>query len=296
MDRLRSLFVFGQIIECGSFIAAGRRLNISTTVVANNVNALEDHIGTRLFNRSAVKVTLTEAGELYDLRSAGVVADLEEAENFTRSYTAAPQDSTRIYANSTIAPVLSEFIADFLQAKPSARIQVDFTPRTSDLANGRYDLGITISPGRTPLSAHKLMQWRHIAVASNAYLMARGAAENPKDLERHICLHNGNYPYGTSWRFETVHNVQHEITVSPTFVANDFEVLRRLAIIGRGVFLAPDFLVKPDFLNGALVDILPELRGVEFSTDIVFPDTARQSAEVDELVNFLAQRFAKRGS
>jgi DNA-binding transcriptional LysR family regulator len=296
MNRLRSLFVFGQIIESRSFTAAARRLNLSTAIVASHVKALEDYLGTPLFNHTGEKVTLTEAGELYHLRSAGIVADMEEAERPPNSCVAEPKAPTRIYANSAIGPLLTGFIADFLQAKPSARVQIDFTSETSALANGRYDLGIEISAGRTPFSSHKLMRWRHRAVASSAYLKAQGAAEKLADLQKHFCLHHGNYPYGTSWRFEAAQNAPHEIAVSPSFISNDVEVLRRLATMGRGVFLAPDFLVEPDIRAGSVMDILPEFRGVEFSTDIVFPDTARKSVKVTELADFLVQRFAKHGN
>lgn len=65
MDRLTSLTVFGQVVESGGFSAAGRRLNMSVTMVSNHVQSLEDHLGVRLLNRTTRKVSLTEIGQAY---------------------------------------------------------------------------------------------------------------------------------------------------------------------------------------------------------------------------------------
>jgi len=57
MDRLTSLTVFTRVVECSGFSAAARRLNMSTTMVSNHVQALEDHLGARLLNRTTRKVS-----------------------------------------------------------------------------------------------------------------------------------------------------------------------------------------------------------------------------------------------
>ena len=48
MDRLTSLTAFVRVVDSGGFSAAGRRLNMSTTMVSNHVQALEDRLGARL--------------------------------------------------------------------------------------------------------------------------------------------------------------------------------------------------------------------------------------------------------
>ena len=51
MDRLTSLTAFVRVVEAGGFSAAGRKLNMSTTMVSNHVQALEERLGVRLLNR-----------------------------------------------------------------------------------------------------------------------------------------------------------------------------------------------------------------------------------------------------
>ena len=62
MDRLTSLTTFVQVVESGGFSAAARRLNMSTTMVSNHVQALEERLGARLLNRTTRKISLTEVG------------------------------------------------------------------------------------------------------------------------------------------------------------------------------------------------------------------------------------------
>jgi DNA-binding transcriptional LysR family regulator len=65
MDRLTSLEVFSRVVETGGFSAAARKLNMSTTMVSNHVQALEDRLGVRLLHRTTRKVNLTEIGKAY---------------------------------------------------------------------------------------------------------------------------------------------------------------------------------------------------------------------------------------
>ena len=81
MDRLTGLTAFTRVVETGGFSAAGRRLNMSTTMVSNHIQALEDRLGVRLFNRTTRKVSLTEVGKAYYERCVQILADIEQADD-----------------------------------------------------------------------------------------------------------------------------------------------------------------------------------------------------------------------
>ena len=69
MDRLASLTRLRQSLENGGFTAAPRHLDLSTTVVINHVQELEDRLGVRLLNRTTRRVSLPEIGRDYFQRS-----------------------------------------------------------------------------------------------------------------------------------------------------------------------------------------------------------------------------------
>ncbi|MGE5271223.1 MAG: LysR family transcriptional regulator [Thiohalocapsa sp.] len=80
MDRLTSLMVFTRVVDRGEFSATAQRLNMSTTMVSNHVQALENQLGVRLLNRTTRRVSLTDVGREYYERCNQILADLEEAD------------------------------------------------------------------------------------------------------------------------------------------------------------------------------------------------------------------------
>ena len=65
MDRLASITAFVRVAENGGFSAAARSLDVSTTTVSDQVQALENTLGVRLLNRTTRRVSLTEIGREY---------------------------------------------------------------------------------------------------------------------------------------------------------------------------------------------------------------------------------------
>lgn len=81
MDRLTSLTTFVRVVDSGGFSAAGRRLDMSTTMVSNHIKALKERLGARLLNRTTSKVSPTEVGNAYYGRCTRILADLEQADD-----------------------------------------------------------------------------------------------------------------------------------------------------------------------------------------------------------------------
>ena len=75
---------------------------MSTTMVSNHVQALEDRLGARLLHRTTRKVSLTEVGKAYYDRCTQILADLEQADEFAGVLQSTP----RIYT-ATISSRLS---------------------------------------------------------------------------------------------------------------------------------------------------------------------------------------------
>src|SRR6476660_6276546 len=121
MDRLTSLTAFVRVVDTGGFSAAGRRLNMSTSMVSNHVQALEDRLGARLLNRTTRKVSLTEVGRAYYDSCVQILADIEQADDIAAALQSTPRGTLRIYAATHImpfiAPVVAEFLAKYSEVK-----------------------------------------------------------------------------------------------------------------------------------------------------------------------------------
>jgi DNA-binding transcriptional LysR family regulator len=97
MDRFASITAFVRVAESGGFSAAGRRLNLSKSMVSDQVQALEHALGVRLLNRTTRRVSLTEIGRSYYDRCVQILQDLEEADEAAGAQQAIPRGQLRVY-------------------------------------------------------------------------------------------------------------------------------------------------------------------------------------------------------
>ena len=71
--EIRQLEYFHEIAATGSIHEAARRLNMSQPPLSYQIKQLEAELNVKLFERTRVGVTLTEAGKLlYDRTKAGL--------------------------------------------------------------------------------------------------------------------------------------------------------------------------------------------------------------------------------
>ncbi|WP_434729938.1 LysR family transcriptional regulator [Rhizobium binae] len=293
MDRLTSLAVFGRVVECGGFSAAARRLNMSVTMVGNHVQSLEDRLGVRLLNRTTRKVSLTETGKYYYERSSQILAELDEADRTASALSTTPRGTLKIYTSGSIVRFLLPVFSEYMDLYPSISVDFSVGERMVDMIEDGYDLVIRTLPPDSSLIARKLTPWRHILVCSSAYIDSHPIPTNPADIAEHNCLQYAYYPYGEEWRFEDSEGRQESVKVSGNVVSNNAEMLRFLTLNGRGLFLAPSFVVFDDIAEGRLVKIMPDYRPVEFTINAVYPNRSHLPTKVRLFIDLLAERFAE---
>ena len=292
MDRLTSLTVFGQVVEQGGFSAAGRHLNMSVTMVSNHIQALEDRLGVRLLNRTTRKVSLTDIGKEYYERSRQVLMDLEEADQIVGAQQATPQGQLRIYTNAVMARFLRPVIEDYLTLYPKTLVDLMAGEAMVDLIEQGYDLVIRSMPVQdSSLIVRRLASWRHVLCCAPAYLEKHPVPTGPSDLADHNCVRYAFYPYGTEWRFERPDGGIVSASIKGNLITNDAETLRAFALEGRGIFLAPSFLVADEVARGQMVRLLPDYRPVEFPINAIYANRAHLPAKIRLFLDMMSERF-----
>ena len=294
MDRLTSLEVFSKVVDSGGFSAAGRRLNMSTTMVSNHVQALEDRLGARLLNRTTRKVSLTEVGRAYYDRCIQILADIEQADDVAGALQSTPRGTLRVYTATHIVQFVAPVITEFLAAYPDVKVDLSMGERTIDLIEEGFDVAIRLTPPPdSSLIVRSLATWRHVLCCSQAYIEKLGRPEQLSDLAERNCLRHVNYPYD-EWRFVDRKGAPASVRVSGRLISNSGETLRRAALEGLGIVLAPGFLLHDDLESGRLVRLLPEYRPVEFSMNAVYPHRHHLSAKVRTFIDRLAYHAAEK--
>ena len=146
MDRLTSLTAFVRVVDSGGFSAAGRHLNMSTTMVSNHVQSLEDRLGARLLNRTTRKVSLTEVGKAYYDRCTQILADLEQADDIAGASQSTPRGTLRIYTATHIVPFVAPVVAEFLASYPEVKVDLTMGERNIDMIDEGFDVAVRLTP------------------------------------------------------------------------------------------------------------------------------------------------------
>ena len=294
MDRLTSLTAFVRVVDSGGFSAAGRRLNMSTTMVSNHIQALEERLGARLLHRTTRKVSLTEVGKAYYDRCTQILADIEQADDIAGALQSTPRGTLRIYTATHIVPFVAPVVTEFLKSYPDVNVDLNMGEREIDMLDEGFDVAIRLTPPPdSSLIVRSLATWRHVLCCSPGYLEGHGPPQQLSELSAHNCVRHVLYPFGNEWHFVDRGGMPAAVRVSGNLVSNSGETLRRAALEGIGVFLAAAFLIHGDLESGALVRLLPEYRPVEFSMNAVYPHRHHLSAKVRTFIDLLARHSAE---
>ena len=294
MDRLTSLTAFVRVVDNGGFSAAGRKLNMSTTMVSNHVQALEERLGVRLLNRTTRKVSLTEVGRVYYDSCTQILADIAQADDIAGALQSTPRGTLRIHTHTHIVQFLSPVVAEFLASYPDVKIDLTIGERNVDMIDENFDVSVRmLPPPDSSLIVRSLATWRHVLCCSHGYLEKHGRPAALSELAERNCIRHASYPYGDEWHFVDRKGVPATVKVSGNLVSNSGETLHRAALAGVGVFLGAGFLVHDDLESGRLVRLLPEYRTVEFSMNAVYPHRHHLSAKVRVFIDLLVRHAAE---
>jgi len=118
MDRLAGITAFVRVAERGGFSAAARHLNLSTSTVSDQVQALENALGVRLLNRTTRRVSLTEIGREYYERCSQILHELAEADEVASALQVTPRGRLRVYSHQGVTRLTAEVATRFLYLAP----------------------------------------------------------------------------------------------------------------------------------------------------------------------------------
>lgn len=145
--RLR---VFRAVVEHRNFRKAGEVLYLTQPAVTLQIKTLEEELGTKLFERSASGVRLSQAGDLLRQYAEQLHEIAQRAENALAGLKGEAAGDLVLGASTTIAQyVLPARLAEFSHTFPAIQIQV-FSENTEQVANGvaegRFGLGLIEGP------------------------------------------------------------------------------------------------------------------------------------------------------
>lgn len=260
MDRLNALLAFVRTAELGSFVAAGRVLQLSPSAVGKAVARLEQEVGVRLIQRSTRRMQLTEEGRQFHERCRRILDELDDARSLLAQSREEPRGLLRISAPVVGHHFLLPALPDFLARHPEVELDLVFTDRSVDLIEDGIDIAIRSGDlpdsglVSRPLQAFQLGLW-----ASPAYLQRCGVPKKLADLDRHTAARFRHPNTGKLLDWPLADGVERaDLRIRTVLACNHIEAVLGAALKGIGIVCLPDFLVRDLVAEGRLKPVMAD--------------------------------------
>lgn len=297
MDHhLLAIRVFNRVVETGGFTRAADSLRMPKATVTKLIQNLEDHLQTKLFQRTTRSVSVTSEGECYYRRTVKWLAELEQMEGCMTESQSAPQGVLRIDAGgSTARQLLVPALPDFIARYPQIQIDLGVGDRLIDLINDSADCVIRSGPlADSSLIARRLFELEWVTCATPAYLARYGTPKHPCDLELGYPL--AHYRHALNDRIQPLHfvdcgkeiDIQHRYHVS----VNESNALLAAALAGLGIIQTFRFMAQPHLDNGELVSLLHDWQPPSEHMYVVYPSNRHLSAKLRVFIDWAVEAFA----
>ncbi|MCE9663152.1 LysR family transcriptional regulator [Halomonas sp. M5N1S17] len=298
MTQLDDLAFFRQLARAGSLTATARELGLSLSAVSKRLKVLEARLGVELASRTTRRLTLTAEGERYLARGAAILEELAELEEALGEQQAALSGPLRVnatfgFGRHHVAPLLSAFCT----RHPGVEGVLELSNYPLSLGDQGFDIGIRVGePPDSRLVARRILVNRRVLCAAPAYVSRMAPLASLNDLTAHPCLvlRENESDYAV-WRFcHRGGDVEQAVKVAGPLASNDGEVIVGLALDGHGIALRSWWDVHEHLARGALIELLPEWRGVRADFHAVYQQRRHVPARIRAFVDFLEREMPGR--
>ncbi|HUZ71974.1 MAG TPA: LysR family transcriptional regulator [Stellaceae bacterium] len=238
MLHSRMLRYLDAVARCGSIRKAASQLNVASSAINRQILALEDELGTPVFERLHRRLRLTASGELLIAHVRQTLKEHERVRGLMEDLKGLRRGEVKIAAMGGIGPaVLPPILAAFRRRHPGVKILVRIlavSELAAAVAAGEVDLGFALDLPRHPgVQNFAAIECRIGAVVAPGHdLAARSTATLSDCVVYPVILPD---PGVTLRRLLDDAFVRTAIAVVPAVETNSIELMLRLARQGVGV-------------------------------------------------------------
>lgn len=302
MDKFSALTTLVCVAEQNSFSRAALQLGKTPSAVAKAIAALEDELGSRLFERTTRSMQLTEAGRLYAQAARDALGCLGDAGEEILQLQHCLHGELRIASAVAFgAAFLSQACAEFCLLHSQLKLQVDLSDDDSFILESGHDLILHEGECNVPgLIVRPIGSNRIVIIASPAYLARHPGPVDSGTLYEHAWL---AYKHPTLDRhfFTLFRNGEPIRSRQPEarLLSDSYDFLLANALAGVGLLFAPLWSVTPYLADGRLVQLMEdyEVDPDAFGHQIlaVYPSHRRATRKVHAFIDFLGGYLDERG-
>jgi DNA-binding transcriptional LysR family regulator len=294
MDTFQKMKAFARVAEAGGFTAAAARLDTTAGQVSRAVSELEQHLRTRLFNRTTRRVVLTEAGERYLHRCYQILSTVEQAEAEALNAHVLPSGRLRVHATASFGQhYVMPAVMGYQKRYPDVAIELTLSQHVPDLIDEGYDVSVQLSSTELPSSGSIAARVGHshsILCASPSYFAERGTPGSVAELADHTCLQTTSPTLpGSCWPLDGP-NGREVFELPPSrFRVNVAEAMAFAIRDGLGIGALPLWTALPWLRDGTLTRVLPTYRLSEMQIHALYTSREYLDAKIRNWIDFLQE-------
>ncbi len=287
---IQDLTIFARVAALQNLSAVGAEMGLTAGTISKRIQALEDQLSVRLFDRTTRSIRITEEGQIFLGHVSRALAEIEQGRAQVEDNVARPRGKLKIAAPCTtgcraLAPAISAFMHQY----PEIEVQIDLSDRTVNMQEEGYDVAIRcgVLPDCT-LIAKRLAPDPHVLAAAPSYLAEHGTPSEPGQLEQHSCLTLCDQSH---WSF-VGRDGERTVRVCGRLKSSSADLLHQAAIDGLGIVCTSATRLAGDLAAGRLVRLLPDY---DVAGDpaiwAVYPSSKHVLPRLRVLLDFLAEWF-----
>ena len=259
LPPMNSLVVFEAAARHRNFTRAADELTVTQSAVSRQIQLLEDHLGTTLFQRRSRGLELTTEGErLHRAVAMGLEHIANVAADIRRHRT--PGELTIATSVTFASYWLMARLASFRAAHPETELRLVASSPVYDLTAAGIDLAVRYGDGEWPgVDAERLFDDEIWPICAPQYLERHGSLQRPADLLDHTLLHLAQFD--RNWVTWDAFLSSFGVTGEPDqrgVTYDNYMVLIQSALRGEGIALCGRKLAEDFIAQGELVRPLDE--------------------------------------
>lgn len=292
MERLKRMSVFARVVECGSFTAAARQLEMSVSSISQTVSKLETELNVKLLNRSTRRIGLTEAGRIYYQGCRRMLQEVQEVHEQLYAFNNTPTGTLRIGCSSTMAQnVLATMTADMLKEYPGLSVNLVTGIPAPDLIGDGLDVVIRVGALQdSGLFSRRLGSMPMVVCAAKSYLLQHGTPEKPSDMINFSWL---EYSVRPDSNFELIapEGITTQISPQGRFVTNDSQTMIRWLKAGAGIAYAPLMWVIEEIKRGEVEVLFKKYHSDPRPVYALYTEKDKMPLKVQVCIDYLTEYF-----
>jgi LysR family glycine cleavage system transcriptional activator len=292
LPPMNALRTFEAVSRLGSVSKAAEELCVSQGAVSQQLRNLEDNLDCELFIRTPNSFTLSEDGEEFaevvqqSLGEIALAAGKVKREKTQRSLTISVSPGI---ADKWLMPRLGDFYGSY----PDVTIALDKSLKNATFKNDGIDAAIRFGDGTfEDLQSVYLFTFEKFAVASPDYITEYGNLDdlaNPKQHRLIDCRRGSKDLDALCGLWENVVASDYIGLEEQLIILPDDHQALNAAIHGRGVALAPIYLMKDDVETGIIVYANDQPISLSGSYYFVSPTGVRPNSDLDAFGDWLVE-------